>query len=119
MVRFPLAEADRHPVARQSVHPPAGKTLPPPPPPPLSLGGHFCHSTTPKKPDSVLMSMNTAAAASAAATSANDDGQQSEKKRKMRKTAQFSGTMYYPTRLLPGLLYRTICLPPSRCDANS
>lgn len=25
VVRFPLAEADGHPVARQSVHPPAGK----------------------------------------------------------------------------------------------
>lgn len=73
VVRFPLAE---HPVARQSVHPSAGKTLTIPPPSPLlSLGGHFCYSTTAKKPDCGLMSMNAAAAA--AVTSAYDDGQQS------------------------------------------
>lgn len=59
VVRFPLAEADGHPVAWQSGHPPAGEVLPPPP------GGHFCLSTTAKSPDSVLMSVNTAAAAAA------------------------------------------------------
>lgn len=72
VVRFPLAAADGHPVARQSVSQSIlqlVKTLLPRPP--LSLGGHFCHSTTAKKPDSVLMSAN------AAVTSADDDGEQS------------------------------------------
>lgn len=40
-------------------------------------------------------------------------------KEKNRTIFRLSASIYYPTRLLPGFLYRTICLPPSRCDANS